>query len=631
VTLTSGLGAQAPVRDLVVTPSTGTSTIVGTVVTDEPNGRPIRRVTISLFSASTGISSQRQTATDDAGRFAFTHLPAANYAAPRAARPGYVATTYGEKRTGGIGTPITLAEGQRVTIALKMLRGAVITGTLLDQDNRPAVQTSIQASQVRVVDGERTAAAYAGTGRAITDDRGVYRIYGLAPGDYVVSASPRLPVSGDVRPITDEEIKWAQQQLQPAGASPTTGAGPVGAAAGPPKPGQAVSYTSVYYPGTADARGATAVTVTAGQERSGVDFGISFVPTAKIMGTVVDQNGRPPLSAQVNLVATTDSAPLMNDPLFMLDSMMMMMRPTVTGGTFSLAGVKPGKYTLTARAAASTDSTGSPQPAGGAGRGGPPPAMTLWASTDITVDGNDQSGITLRLQPGMTISGRIAFDGTTLQPPGDLAKVTIRLTSAPNPSGVTVSVNVPTGTASADGTFKLEGVTPGRYFLSASAPVATPVPGSLWTVRSAMVGQVNGADLAFEVRPDEDISSAVITFTDKMAEISGTLQDAAGHPTPEFSIILFPVDKALWSQRSRRLRPPVRAGTDGKFKFTNLLPGEYYLAALSDFEPNDYTKPSFLEQVALAAMKVTIAEGEKKVQDVKIAGGTPMGDHPSRK
>jgi hypothetical protein len=257
--------------------------------------------------------------------------------------------------------------------------------------------------------------------------------------------------------------------------------------------------------------------------------------------------------------------------------------------------------------------------------------MTLWASTDITVDGNDQSGITLRLQPGMTISGRIAFDGTTLQPPGDLAKVTIRLTSAPNPSGVTVSVNVPTGTASADGTFKLEGVTPGRYFLSASAPVATPVPGSLWTVRSAMVGQVNGADLAFEVRPDEDISSAVITFTDKMAEISGTLQDAAGHPTPEFSIILFPVDKALWSQRSRRLRPPVRAGTDGKFKFTNLLPGEYYLAALSDFEPNDYTKPSFLEQVALAAMKVTIAEGEKKVQDVKIAGGTPMGDHPSRK
>jgi hypothetical protein len=136
-----------------------------------------------------------------------------------------------------------------------------------------------------------------------------------------------------------------------------------------------------------------------------------------------------------------------------------------------------------------------------------------------------------------------------------------------------------------------------------------------------MVAGVDAADVPFDVRPDQDIANAVVTFTDKLAELSGTLLDAAGHPTPEFSIILFPFDKSMWSQRSRRLRAPVRASTDGKFKFTNLLPGEYYLAALTDFEPNDYYKPAFLEQVAAAAMKVTIAEGEKKVQDLKIAGG----------
>jgi hypothetical protein len=256
--------------------------------------------------------------------------------------------------------------------------------------------------------------------------------------------------------------------------------------------------------------------------------------------------------------------------------------------------------------------------------------MTLWASADITVDGTDQSGIALRLQPGMTISGRIVFDGTTLQPPADLSRATIRLSTAPNPSGVTVSVNVPSAQPTADGTFALEGVTPGRYLLSASAPAATPVPGTTWVVRSAMVGRTDAADAAFEVRPNEDISGAIITFTDKSAELSGTIQDAAGHPTPEFSIFLFPTDKSMWSQRSRRLRPPVRASTEGKFKFANLLPGEYYLAALSDFEPNDYGKPAFLEQVALAAMKVTIAEGEKKVQDVKIAGGTSIADRPAR-
>ena len=98
------------------------------------------------------------TTTDDSGRFVFTRLPAGNYSAPRAAKAGYVPVTYGEKRTGGIGTPITLAEGQRLTIALKMLRGAVITGVLMDQGGKPAIQTTVQATQVRVVNGERTAA-----------------------------------------------------------------------------------------------------------------------------------------------------------------------------------------------------------------------------------------------------------------------------------------------------------------------------------------------------------------------------------------------------------------------------------------------------------------------------------------
>ena len=65
----------------------------------------------------------------------------------------------------------------------------------------------------------------------------------------------------------------------------------------------------------------------------------------------------------------------------------------------------------------------------------------------------------------------------------------------------------------------------------------------------------------------------------------------------------------------------MRAGVDGKFRFTNLLAGEYFLAALSDFEPQDVYRPDFLEQVSAAAMKIVVAEGEKKVQDIRIAGG----------
>ena len=77
----------------------------------------------------------------------------------------------------------------------------------------------------------------------------------------------------------------------------------------------------------------------------------------------------------------------------------------------------------------------------------------------------------------------------------------------------------------------------------------------------------------------------------------------------------------MWSQTSRRIRQPVRPANDGGFKFANVLAGEYFLAALSDFDMADVFKPEFLEQVAAVAMKITIAEGEKKVQDLKISGG----------
>lgn len=603
-------------------PSSGTAVISGVIVSDDAGAQALRRVTLTLSPAAVGAPTiQRMTTTDDRGRFVFAGLPAGNYSSLSARKAGFVPTSYGQKRVGGMGMPISLTDGQHLTIDLKMTRSAVITGTVLDQ-GRPAVYVTVAATAVKISDGTRTPnPSYVGSFQ--TDDRGMYRIYGLAPGDYVVSASLRTGSGSDLRPITEAELQWGRQQMQATGPNASAAAA-VGTSSttlsAPPKPAAAIAYAPVFYPGTATLASASIVKLAAGQEQSGVDFSLQIVETAKVEGTVVSPDGAVPQNVQLNIVPKTLGDAGMTSDIFMID-MLMMSRPTVTNGKFAIPAVRPGDYTIMARAARGSGAPagrGAPPPGG---RGGAPAPMTLWASADISVNGVDQSGIELRLQEGMDLSGKIVFDSATLQPPTDLSRISIRLGAAPT-AGMTVAVNSPTGQPEADGTFRLQGVTPGRYLLSASSPgpAAGGAPGQSWVMKSAKVGDVDAADVAFEVSPGQNVGDVVITFTDKTSELSGTLLDGNGKPTPEFSILLFPTDKGMWSSRSRRLRPPSRPGADGKFKFTNLLAGDYYLAALTDFEPQDVYKPEFLEQVAPIALKITIGEGEKKVQDLKIGG-----------
>ena len=110
----------------------------------------------------------------------------------------------------------------------------------------------------------------------------------------------------------------------------------------------------------------------------------------------------------------------------------------------------------------------------------------------------------------------------------------------------------------------------------------------------------------------------VLTFTSAPAEVSGLLYDGAGRPSGDLSIVLFSADRAMWFNGSRRVRPAVRPATDGRFSFTGLVAGEYYLAALTDVTPADLSNPQFLEMVVPAAIKIAVANGEKKTQDLRV-------------
>ena len=95
----------------------------------------------------------------------------------------------------------------------------------------------------------------------------------------------------------------------------------------------------------------------------------------------------------------------------------------------------------------------------------------------------------------------------------------------------------------------------------------------------------------------------------RLAEVTGTLFDAAGRPTPDYFVVVFSTNRDHWIEGSRRVPPPVRPSTNGTYKVATLPAGSYYLAALTDVDPEELFDRAFLEQVAAGAMTITLSEG----------------------
>jgi uncharacterized protein (DUF2141 family) len=666
-------GGQQPARDAQMQQPTGTAMILGQVVTGD-SGTPVRRARVALIGQE--LRGQKATMTDDEGRFVFTLLPAGRYTV-NATKTGYVTIAYGAKAPGRAGTPIQLSDGQKLeTKAMTLPKGGVVTGTVLDEHGEPAPGTTVRAMRQVIRTGEKR---FESAGTDTTDDRGQYRIYGLLPGQFVVYAQPRNQGLGGLQASIASEIEAAVQQMtQALGAG--QGAGRAGGQAGRvenlgdrlaqlgggrgqqaleqlqgqlnPEGQQETTYAPVFYPGSTSPSSASRVEIAAGQERFGVDFQLQLTQTSQVDGVVVSPEDAQPNGTQITLV-----------PKDSLPGLPGNTQTTRAGqsGQFTFRNVIPGQYSIVARgqvrapavAGAETEVAvgGRGGRGGGGGRGalGGPPEV-LWASADLTVDGRDQTGVSLQLQRGMTVSGRIAFDGQGA-PPTDLTRTRVNL--VPVGAQDVDFGGVRPATVDANGHFTMTGVPPGRYSLRGTIPgafggvgpggggggggggrgggggaraAAQPAAGTAagatvsWQLASAMAGGRDSLDFPLVIGPGTNITDAMITFTDKATELTGTLQDATGTATSDYSIIVFPSDRQYWQPQSRRIQS-VRPGTDGRFTVRNLPPGAYSIVAVTDVEPGEWYDPEFLSQLASAAMRVTLGEGEKKTQDIRIAGG----------
>jgi hypothetical protein len=211
------VGAQAPARDQARVTYVGTAVITGTVLVDDAARTPLRNVLVGL--SRTNIEDIRHASTDESGHFRFDALPAGSYRLS-ASKGGYIATGYGAPKPGSPGAAITLTDGQTLDVMpMALSRGAVIAGRLLGRNGQPVASARIQASQFVVVNGTRRPRSATGSsGMATTNAHGEYRIFGLLPGEYLVSvADSGFPAQSEV---TAAEMAWARQ---PMGSAPAFG------------------------------------------------------------------------------------------------------------------------------------------------------------------------------------------------------------------------------------------------------------------------------------------------------------------------------------------------------------------------------------------------------------------------
>jgi hypothetical protein len=589
-------------------------------VADAESGAAIPAVVLVLSSEPAAPNRPpRQILADAQGRFVFRNVAAGSYTlVTRIGGNGfspsgflvsglgtqvgpYLNGAYGQRRPNGPAGAIDVVEGERVVdITVRLWRGASIDGTVFDEAGEPLVGLTVAAVR-RTTDGRLLTGP-----TARTDDRGAYHLSTLAPGEYLVVV-PQLQV---LMPLSTVEAAAAGPLAQADALrlamtmAPTSAAGGIRAgdsAVAPPSDAGATNslapvargdrtfvYQTTFFPNVTATSRASPITLRSGEERTGVDLHLQPVAAVAVSGTLRDARG--PVSNFGVRLLPADS----DDGASALD---VATTATDGRGAFSFPLVPSGRYTVAAlRITPPPPPPGAPAPE--------LPALGVWASQAIAVGDRPVRGLALTLRDGLTVSGRVEFQGASDKPVGAQAQPQVGLDRVPRLSR-SMSIQFSART-DASGSFLVRDVMPGRFHVR-----VLDVPPT-WSVQSATLGGREVLDAGFIVT-DADITGLVVTYTDQPASITGTVRRRNGGPDVEAAVFLFPADRTKWADARAATRAfrTVRVSKTGTFALTNVIPGEYLVVAAADAAAGDWPDERFMSKLAASATTVRLGAGER--------------------
>ena len=611
--LSAGAWPRAQVVQQPPPPGTGPQPVVGTgfisgQVVELPSGRPVPEAQIVLSGRGAppppgmraGGVPQQIIITDSQGRFFFSRLPNGIYT-PRVVKTGY------ESRS--IGT-IEVGDGERITdVKLRIAPLAVISGTVRDVAGDPVVGTTMWAFRRGVVNGK---AGWQQFGRAVTDDRGAYRLSGLTAGDYLVCACARdnpIPFDGQLlTTIAAEPIGL----LAVAGRALTVGADAVAL------DNTVKTFAPRFHPDAASAARATKITLAPGDDKTGVDVALDLVRATRVSGRIVGATSAVQASA-VRLLPLTDAESGID---FTQLSPMLVQ----ADGRFDFAPVPPGQYQLIVGHRETGLSGGGPSgaalgflgarggaavPAAGGRGGGPVTAEFMWANEPINVGENGVSGLVVGLNPGLTLRGRLQFVGAAPQPPAQQFQ---RINVILSPINFTRTPFSAAGVVGQDGAFLVPGIVPGKYTVNVPALPGYP------TLKSITLGGQDVTDLPLDVG-GKDLTELLVTFVDTPM---GSLTVTTQMPPPAQAIddiiaIVFPADRKYWTEPAgarRRFRsgpmPP-----KGVLNLAELPAGDYFVTVANAIDVLDWQDAARMDMLSRRAQRVTVSDGGKQTVEVR--------------